>query len=499
MVSTPTQPAGAQRAPGASFEEMLLDSIRKTPWFLTSIVMHLIVFLVLAQMDFGERRVLDDTVIAIIPQPKIDDILEELPDDEVVEEEVVEEVEKPVLDETVEQTEDEILSEPFDADTEDDPSDAFNGSELLGLGTGGGNPFGARGGGGGDSGPRASNAVHWGLDWLARHQNDDGSWDCDDFGRHCDDMISDGPGFPTHDPGVTGLALLAFLGAGYHQSKPSPYQDNVKRGLRWLRDRQDAEGCFGPRTFENFVYGHAICALAMVEAYGMSGSVMLHASAQKGIDFIHRAKNPYAAWRYGVRSGENDTSVTGWMVMAMKSAKMAKLSVAEKDFFDVRDFLDKVTDDDGRVGYTTRGQLCVRPVGKAEEFPAEYSESMTAAGVLVRIMSGEDPASSDAIKKGAKLLTACPPRWDPPRLDYYYWYYGTLAMHQVGGSQWKSWEASMKKAILKSQIRDESSCKHGSWDPIDAWGEEGGRVYSTALLTMCLEIYYRYPRVFGGR
>ena len=35
----------------------------------------------------------------------------------------------------------------------------------------------------------------------------------------------------------------------------------------------------------------------------------------------------------------------------------------------------------------------------------------------------------------------------------------------------------------------------GSWDPIGAWGEDGGRVYSTAILVLTLEAYYRYSRL----
>ena len=54
----------------------------------------------------------------------------------------------------------------------------------------------------------------------------------------------------------------------------------------------------------------------------------------------------------------------------------------------------------------------------------------------------------------------------------------------------------MKTAIVDHQRKD--GCARGSWDPVGPWGREGGRVYSTALCTMCLEVYYRYPRVIIG-
>ena len=37
--------------------------------------------------------------------------------------------------------------------------------------------------------------------------------------------------------------------------------------------------------------------------------------------------------------------------------------------------------------------------------------------------------------------------------------------------------------------------RHGSWDPDCAWGGVGGRVYSTAMVALCLEVYHRYPRL----
>ena len=40
----------------------------------------------------------------------------------------------------------------------------------------------------------------------------------------------------------------------------------------------------------------------------------------------------------------------------------------------------------------------------------------------------------------------------------------------------------------------------GSWDPKDRWGGYGGRVYSTALNALILEVYYRFLPLYqmGG-
>jgi len=199
-----------------------------------------------------------------------------------------------------------------------------------------------------------------------------------------------------------------------------------------------------------------------------------------------------------VRPGDNDTSVTGWMVMALKSAKMAGLRVSEEAFDGARSWIEKATEPEyGRVGYTARGTGPARPEGFEDLFPSEKSESLTAVGILSRVFLGEDPAKSEAIRKGTNLCLKALPVWDPEggAVDMYYWYYGTLAMFQVGDDAWKKWLAAMGPAIIDHQRKE--GCEKGSWDPVGPWGRAGGRVYSTALMVMCMEVFYRYDRVFG--
>ena len=155
----------------------------------------------------------------------------------------------------------------------------------------------------------------------------------------------------------------------------------------------------------------------------------------------------------------------------------------------------------GRVGYQDRGGQPARHTDQAEDFPRERSESMTAVGVLTRIFAGQDPDKNEMIRKGADLMAKKPPVWDLETgdIDMYYWYYGTLAMFQVGGERWKGWNRHMKTAIVDSQRTKVGEDERGSWDAVGPWGADGGRVYSTALMCLCLEVYYRYGRGIGVR
>jgi hypothetical protein len=359
-------------------------------------------------------------------------------------------------------------------------------------------------------------AVETGLRWLAAHQSPNGSWEAAGHGAWCDGrpMLSgtDGPGKPAYDVGVTGLALCAFLGAGYTNRGVHPFAKVVSKGLRYLKSVQDAEGCFGPRTTQHYVYNHAIASLAMVEAFGMTGSPIFRGPAQKALDFIALSRNPYFVWRYGVKPGDNDTSVTGWMMMALKSAQLIlaeaasrgappPLVIDEAAFDGIRAWIDKMTDPaTGRVGYIQRGGGPARPQEMLDRFPPEKSEAMTAVGVLARVLLGESPQSSALVQKGAERLAALPPVWNPDdgSIDLYYWYYGSLATFQVGGRAWREWSRAIG-ANLERQRRDGDPCLlEGSWDPVDPWGMDGGRVYSTALMTMTLEVHYRYARAFAA-
>ena len=124
---------------------------------------------------------------------------------------------------------------------------------------------------------------------------------------------------------------------------------------------------------------------------------------------------------------------------------------------------------------------------------------MTSVALLCRFFLEQDPKETEIMVKHADLLKRTPPEWDPEGFgcDMYYWYYGTYAMFQMGGSHWKAWNTAMKKAVLESQRKDGD--EKGSWDPVGPWGYTGGRVYATASMTLCLEVYFRYAKVLGAR
>ena len=100
------------------------------------------------------------------------------------------------------------------------------------------------------------------------------------------------------------------------------------------------------------------------------------------------------------------------------------------------------------------------------------------------------------MQAAASVISSKPPVLEDGAIDHYYWYYATYALFQYGGAHWNEWKKKLETSVVKNQHRKGGEKNLlGSWDPIGAWGEDGGRVYSTAILVLTLEAYYRYSRL----
>jgi hypothetical protein len=188
----------------------------------------------------------------------------------------------------------------------------------------------------------------------------------------------------------------------------------------------------------------------------------------------------------------------------MTLAKEYDMPYDETALEDAMAFLEEMTDDRGVTGYFKPGEGPARVPGPMmETWPPDESESMTAVGVLCRIFADPSlarPGNKAMVEKGAKLIAELPPIWDdnqPGRRDFYFWYYGTYALYQFGGPTWTKWEKHIVSAVADPQEKDGEL--KGSWDPsVDPWGSFGGRVYSTAILALTMEVFYRSDTEMGA-
>jgi len=325
--------------------------------------------------------------------------------------------------------------------------------------------------------PETEKAVKAALKWLADNQEPDGRWNARRHGGGFETMTAgrDRQSAGSRaDTAMTGLALLALLAAG-HTHREGVYSENVRRGLNYLIQIQRSDGGLGGNAanFE-YNYSHAMATLAISEAYGMTGDSGLDAPVRKAIGYTLANQNPTTGgWRYNSWDA-GDTSQLGWQWMSLKSAELAGIPIPEKARSGVIRFL-------GTVSSGTHRGLASYRTGEAVTRP------MTAEALVCRQLLGLSPNAPSAREAGEYLLGQLPGQGE---YNVYYWYYGTLAMYQLQGGYWERWNEALQKYLVSKQRTDGSLA--GTWDPDPVWGGYGGRVYSTALAALCLEVYYRY-------
>jgi hypothetical protein len=323
-------------------------------------------------------------------------------------------------------------------------------------------------------------AVELGLDWIARHQRPDGAWSLDSIGQCV------GEGCPqrfcvSSDTAATGLALLPMLGAGHTHLEKGRYQRTIGYGLKWLIKQQQKSGLIynndGP--FNAMMYSHAIASMALCEAYGITGDKTLRTPVQRAVKFIVESQNRLdGGWRY-YPGMPGDTSVFGWELFALRSASLAGLPVNKGTIRRCYLYLDNAAADAMGVTYA------YRPGGEA-------TPVMTAEALLIRQYLGWS-RDTPAMLQGAGMVSAHLD--ESAERNIYYWYYATQLLHNLKGKEWERWNQRVRDGLISIQVRGKG-CDCGSWDPElpepDRWGTRAGRLYTTALSLLTLEVYYRY-------
>jgi HEAT repeat protein len=349
-------------------------------------------------------------------------------------------------------------------------------------------------------------AVEAGLRWLELQQHPDGSWDGNEKGFG---------GVVGCEPAYTGLSLLAFLGAGYN-GREGKYHESVRRSSEFLAATQFYDGGYpvtgGGDDSWIFAYLVGMAVWGVNEAYGLSGDEVLRRPAQAGLDYLVRVQTPGSGWRYGPRYTQSDTSCTSWVLMTVKTGSLLGLEVPQKCLDGIDSWLERCSSDvtgqeelpedlmtayEQEVGVKKYYQAFTSYLTLSENQGSGLQQtSMTAVGMVCRFFMGWKRSHPFLIGSANYLMNFLP-QWrkglekgQAVAWYFYYWYYGTLAMHQMGGRYWRAWNEKIKTMLPENQRRDPEDMV-GSWDP-DSAVLNGGRIFSTAMAILSLETYYRF-------
>lgn len=324
---------------------------------------------------------------------------------------------------------------------------------------------------------QSEQAVDDALDYLARHQRNDGSWTM--FFEECPcqgECSQSAAGKDPHEIAATGLALLCFLGAG-HTMTEGEYSEQVNRAVYYLIQRMKidyAVGSWLSTIAAAEMYEHGIATLALCEALQMKGDASIKESCQAAVNFIVKAQHSDGGWDYHPRT-PGDLSIVGWQVMALKSAVGAGLSVPTETIRGIDLFLTRQASGPFMYRYRNRGKP---------------TASMTAIGNLIRVLRGVSKTDA-GIRAAVEYLL----KEQPSQVDAYFNYYATQLMFHFGGPAWDRWNEAQRDYLVVSQVK--SGHEKGSWwFGSDISNNAGGRLYTTAMACLTLEVYYRYLPVY---
>ncbi len=327
-------------------------------------------------------------------------------------------------------------------------------------------------------------ALEKALDYLAREQNSDGSWNA---------------GSANKSVAIAGMALMGFADS----NDLARYKDNISSALNFLR------ACYHPSKATksdkraglihndviepregagHLMYSHGIATIGLVEIYAKTEDKKLLSIIEDAISLIVKSQNTeykpsslrgpidknslyHGGWRYSPESLDGDNSVTGWQVIALRAAKEIGVDIPTRTFEAAAEFTRRCYHpSSGGFTYTPRG--------------SSHGCARTGMGVLSLQLCGypDDPY----VKTGIKYIFRNMPTWNREQYGFgypfYYWYYATRAILLDGDEgNWRRWRDHIASMLLSHQSRD------GSWE--EAQEEDRfGRIYTTALGALTLEL-----------
>jgi hypothetical protein len=301
----------------------------------------------------------------------------------------------------------------------------------------------------------------------------------------------------------------------------------VKSGVRWLMEHQREDGSFSDAEAIEYPEYETLSTMVLCEAHGLSQNREVKRQAQLAVNFLiaaqkRRPDGSLSGWGMGSRADLEagvargalvpadfeerasavDLSITCWVVMALRSAQSCGFEVPEEVL-------------QGAVTYAIE-EAAAEPLegGAAASSSADdrfdnHAARRSALSMLILSFGGRE-LSDPLLEAAARQIAEDVPKVtaDQRSVDFYYWYFATLALYQFdgpdspragAGEYWEPWNKGLVKSLLPLQDDDQTreACGRGGWLSEARGNQRGRALYNTALNVLTLEVYYRYANVFG--
>ena len=298
-----------------------------------------------------------------------------------------------------------------------------------------------------------------GLQYLVKSQAPDGQWTGGDQG-----------------PGITGLAVLAFLASG-EDPNFGPYSVPIRRALRSLIQAQDASTGF----LGNSMYHHGFGMLALAEAYGAvdertlwdekSGkdrrSIGRALELAVGAALTAQKKNSLGAWRYSPMATDADTSVSGAVLVGLLAARNAGIEVPDEAIDKAITYYKEMTSTGGQVAYSGIGfgQSIARTSIAALVYAVARRKDLDQYKATIGYLKGQ----LDGMPNGYPEYTR---------------YYQAQALFQGDVDAWEKWNKSLVRQLKGAQLPDGS------------FRGQNGPAFGTAMSLLALALNYKFLPIY---
>ena len=227
-------------------------------------------------------------------------------------------------------------------------------------------------------------------------------------------------------------------------------------------------------------YGHALGVMALCEAYALTGDEDMRASCQLAVKYMLDGQHAAGGWRYGPKQ-DGDLSATGWIFLAIRTAQLSGVTIGKSYLDKAEKFIESCGNGPSQAKQSRYGY----------QKGTDATLTLSAVGLLAREYLGWKADDPNLVAGCKYLMENLPPDSGDALGTMYYYYYATQVLHHVEGQDFDLWNLRMREHLLRTQAR--SGHEEGSWRPdgVD-WGKQGGRIYSTSLALLTLQVYYRH-------